>query len=310
MSHMVSTMFSNREKPWHGLGVIVQDAPTSAEAIRVAGLDWDVQLEPVGLTSNSEPIPGYFATVRQSDKKTFGIVTDRYKIVQNREAFEWVDLLLEHDVVYETAGCLTDGRTWLLAKMEGKEILGDAVNPYLVFQNSFDGKGAIRVALTPIRVVCNNTLTLALRDAQRQWSTRHMGDMNAKLAEASHTLKLANNYMAQFDKYAKAKEKQRVNDKIFNDLVNALFPLVEVDGPRKLGNILEMRQELNFRYQEAPDIKQFKGTAWGVLQAVTDMISHTAPRRNTATYAENRFVGLVDGNKIIEKAQELLEEIA
>ena len=103
MSANVETMFSVREKPWHGLGTIVMEAPTSADALRLAGLDWKVVQEPV-YTGNQEPIKGYKANVRSSDRKVLGVVSDRYKVVQNTDAFSFTDELLGKGVRYETAG--------------------------------------------------------------------------------------------------------------------------------------------------------------------------------------------------------------
>ena len=120
----VETMMYTREKPWHDTGVMVQKAPTSHEALRLAGLDWTVDSRPV-YDELIREIPGYKANVRSSDNKTLGIVTDRYKIVQNTDAFEFTDNLIGGDVHYETAGSLNGGkRIWLLAKLPTHIILG------------------------------------------------------------------------------------------------------------------------------------------------------------------------------------------
>lgn len=202
MSANVETMFYVRETPWHGLGTRVEEAPTSAEALRLAGLDWTVEQHPVQLNGGAV-IPGYKANVRSTDKHVLGIVSDRYKIVQNTEAFSFTDELIGGDVRYETAGSLQNGkRVWLLAKMPQTKVAGDEVDPYLCFTNTHDGTGSIRVCMTPIRVVCNNTLNVALRSASRSWSACHMGDMDNKLQEARHCLDLADQYMESLNKYA------------------------------------------------------------------------------------------------------------
>lgn len=108
MAADLETMFYTREKPWHGLGVCVQEAPVSEEALRLAGLDWEVQQKPV--YTESGIIPGYKANVRSTDQKVLGVVTDRYKVVQNTEAFAFTDALLGNGVRYETAGSLQGGR--------------------------------------------------------------------------------------------------------------------------------------------------------------------------------------------------------
>lgn len=113
MAANVESMFYVRETPWHGLGTKVQEAPTSKDALILAGLDWHVVQEPV-YTGQNELVQGYKANVRDSDRKVLGVVTDRYKIVQNEEAFSFTDALLGEGVRYETAGSLQGGKSvWL-----------------------------------------------------------------------------------------------------------------------------------------------------------------------------------------------------
>lgn len=199
MAANVETMFFTREKPWHGIGVQVMQAPKSSEALTLAGLDWKVVQEDI-YTDSGNRIEGFKVNVRDCDSKVFGVVTDRYKVIQNDEAFAFTDELLGDGVRYETAGSLMEGRkVWLLAHLPHEYIIaGEKISPYLVFSNSHDGSGAIKVAVTPIRVVCNNTLNLALRTAKRSWSTIHTGDILNKLEEASTTLFMADKYMANW----------------------------------------------------------------------------------------------------------------
>lgn len=123
MAHMIETMFAVREKPWHRLGTIVMEAPASAEALRLAGLDWTVEQEPV-YTEHNEMVKGYKANVRSSDRRVLGVVSDRYKVVQNTDAFSFTDELLGNGVKYETAGSLQEGkRVWLLARLPKEYVI-------------------------------------------------------------------------------------------------------------------------------------------------------------------------------------------
>ena len=161
MAALVESMMYVREKPWHGLGTEVQEAPTSRDALRLAGLDWTVEQKPIQLEGIE--IPGYKANVRSTDDRVLGVVSDRYRIVQNQKAFEFTDSIIGGDVRYETAGSLNGGKKiWLLAKLPETEIAGDETEPYMCFTNTHDGSGAIRVCMTPIRVVCNNTLSASM----------------------------------------------------------------------------------------------------------------------------------------------------
>lgn len=305
MSHNVETMMYVREKPWHGLGVRVEEAPNSAEAIRLAGLDWEVQQEPV-YRSNGMEIPNVKANVRSSDGSTLGVVSNRYEVVQNREAFEFTDSLIGGEVVYETAGSLREGKTiWLLARFPEQKILGDAVCPYLCFTNTHDGSGAIRVAATPVRVVCNNTLNLAMGKAERVWSTKHVGNFQQKVAEAQHCLDFVGTYMEDLNKAADKYANTSITDEEIRKIVAEIFPVSENDSPVTQKGVQRLRDEIMTCYF-MPDILQFRNTGWGIINAAADMAAHSVPRRRTATYQERNFERIVNGHAILDKAVELV----
>lgn len=142
--------FTMRKPTWSGLGVSVANARSSTEALKMSGLDWRVYQQTM-TADNGLPIAGYKANIRDVDDQLLGVVTDKYQVVQNKEAFAFTDELLGHGVRYETAGMLQNGRkTWILAKLPQRyQMLGDWVDPFLVFYNSHDGSGSIKVALTP-----------------------------------------------------------------------------------------------------------------------------------------------------------------
>lgn len=192
----VETMFSVRETPWHGLGRIIMDAPASREALELAGLDWQVESRNI-YSGTGAMIPGYRANVRSTDDAVLGVVSDRYRIVQNEEAFQFTDDLLGEGVTYETAGSLQGGKkVWMLARLPRKYLIaGDQVVPYLVIFNSHDGSSGVKVAMTPIRVVCQNTLNLALNTAKRSWTARHTENVLLRVQDARETLQLASNYI-------------------------------------------------------------------------------------------------------------------
>lgn len=309
MAANVETMFSVRETPWHGLGTIIQEAPTSEEALKLAGLDWNVIQSDVIAKGTLEQIQGFKVNIRDTDRKVLGLVTDRYKIVQNKEAFAFTDALLGEGVKYETAGSLASGkRVWMLAKLEGQKITDELIDPYLVFTNSHDGSGAIRVAITPVRVVCQNTLNLALSKAKRQWSCVHVGDIQNKLEEARETLLNANTYMkALEEEFGELKLKKMTDDKV-KEYINMLLPLDEneTDLIRKRTNIERMRADLTYRYFEAPDLRDIEKSAYRFVNAVSDFATHREPARRTANYQENMFMRTIDGNALIDKAYELV----
>lgn len=300
MPAAVETMVYTREKPWHGLGTMVEEAPNSADALRLAGLDWTVEQRPVFLEGSSVEIPNYKANVRSKDGKVLGVVTDRYRIVQNTEAFEFTDGLIGGDVRYETAGSLLGGKkVWLLAKMPTVKVAGDDTEPYLCFSNTHDGSGAVKVCMTPVRVVCNNTLNLALSGAKRFWSVKHVGKLSEKMAEAQEALELADAYMHELDKSAEQLANKRVTDDEVRKVLDDLFPTDEKSTELMKRHAQRMKDEF-WTCIFMPDIKQFRGTAWGAINAMADMVGHTAPNRQTKNYAENNWGRIMNGHVLVD----------
>lgn len=300
MAALVESMMYVREVPWHGLGTKVDEAPNSKEAIKLAGLDWNVN-PTVIYDANGKEISGYKANMRDSDQSILGIVSDRYQIVQNSEAFEFTDSLLDEGVVYETAGSLRDGKQiWLLARMPSTTILGDDVDPYLCFTNTFDGSGAIKVCMTPVRVVCNNTLNLALETTKRSWSTRHIGDLAGKLHQAKETLGLAQEYMKKLDEDADRLANTKLSDAEIESIVSFIFPIDYIkDTKRKIENTNKMRNDFMTCYM-MPDIAQYRNTAYGLVNAASDMAGHMAPSRVTSNYAQNNWAKIMLGHPLLD----------
>ncbi len=307
MAANIETMFYVRETPWHGLGTRVITAPASKEALEVAGLNWKVIQEPV-YTEANELIEGYKANVRDNDRKVLGVVTNRYKVIQNEEAFSFTDSLLGEGVRYETAGSLQGGKkVWLLARMPQDYIItGERISPYLVFSNTHDGSGAIKVALTPIRVVCNNTLNLALSSAKRSWSMIHTGDIQGKLEEAKDTLFKAESYMDELGKEIEDLRMKRMSDQQVLDYIEILLPLDENMTAQQKKNIIRLQEDMKMRYFDAPDLKGVGKNAYRFVNAVSDFATHAAPLRKTVSYKENVFSRTVEGNPLIDKAYQMV----
>lgn len=307
MAANVESMFYTRQKPWHGLGKRVEEAPTSADALHLAGLDWQVKQEPI-YTDNGSVIPGYKANVRDSDRRVLGVVTDRYKIIQNQEAFAFTDSLLGEGVRYETAGSLQEGRkVWLLARLPREYIIsGERISPYLVFSNTHDGSGAVKVALTPIRVVCNNTLNLALSTASRSWSMIHTGNINDKIQEAKDTLFMAEEYMDSLGKEFERLRRQKITDAQVKEYIELLLPLEKNATQVQSKNIMKLREDMKQRYYDAPDLQNVGNNAYRFINAVSDFATHSNPLRRTANYNENLFIRTMDGNPLIDRAYQMV----
>ena len=308
MAANVETMFYTRTKPWHGLGTMVEEAPTSREALEAAGLNWQV-IQRNLVTDSGIVVPGFKANLRETDQQVLGVVSDRYKVVQNEEAFAFTDELLGEGVTYETAGSLQNGRrTWILAKLPARYIIsGDEVTPYLVFMNSHDGSGSIKAAMTPIRVVCQNTLNLALSTAKRSWSTNHTGDIKGKMEDARYTLLYADQYMAELGKAIDKLNQQKLSDRQVLEYIDSLFPIIPNPSDQQIRNMQKMKADMKARYFDAPDLQHVGKNAYRFVNAVSDFATHAKPLRERTGYKENLFARTVDGNAMIDRAYEMVK---
>lgn len=307
MAAEVETMFYTRENPWHGLGTRVMEAPSSKEALYLSGLDWNVEQEPI-YTETGNRIRGFKANIRDIDQKVLGVVTDRYRVIQNEEAFAFTDELLGEGIRYETAGSLQGGRkVWLLAHLPQEYIIaGERISPYLLFSNTHDGSGAIRAAVTPIRVVCNNTLNLALNTAKRSWSTIHTGDIKSKLEEAKNTLFMANAYMDELGREFENLRKKKLTEKQVMEYIGLLIPLDENGTSQQKKNVIRLQNNMKMRYFDAPDLQDVGHNAYRFINAVSDFATHAEPLRKTANYREQVFARTVEGNPLIDKAYKMM----
>jgi phage/plasmid-like protein (TIGR03299 family) len=310
--------------PWHGLGQIIEASPTSDDAIKIAGLDWEVKPMPI-YDGFGHELTGYKVNTRMSDMKPLGIVTDRYKVVQNAEAFAFTDALLGNGVRYETAGSLASGKTvWMLARMEGTTLAEEDIDPYLVFTNSHDGKGAVRVAITPVRVVCQNTLNLALAQASRHWTCVHKGNIQDKLDEAYMTLSNAELYMKALEEEFGELKLKTVSDQKVKEMTDKLLELeftALFNKAVKKGKVIQLKEEIKRQkyeeklsrkrndiltiYHEKPDLVGTEKSAFRFVNAVSDYATHTTDHKNTVNYQENLFMRTADGHPLIDTAYQL-----
>lgn len=303
----VETMFSARVKPWHGLGTVVAECPDSQEAVKLAGLDWKVEQKDV-YADNWNRIPGYKANVRDSDQSVLGVVSDRYQVVQNEEAFAFTDELLGEGVRYETAGSLQGGRrVFLLARLPQRFIIaGDEITPYFVIMNSHDASCSIKAAMTPVRVVCQNTLNLAFRTAKRTWMTKHTSNIMERIDDAKMTLQFAEQYMQEMGKGVDTLVRKKLTDKKAMEFMSEFFPVTEELSSAQKKNNLTLLNDMKARYFDAPDLQGTGKNGYRFINAVSDFATHAEPIRRTKNFRENLFLKTVEGNPMIDKAYQMV----
>ena len=309
MAANVESLFVTRTPAWHNIGTILPESPTSGDAIVASGLDWNVFQTPV-FDQDHNQIPNYFANVRDKDKSVLGVVSSKYQIVQNSEAFEFTDSLVDEGLVYESAGSLRGGKqVFLLAKMPETLILGDKLEPYICFSNTFDGSGAIQVCCTHTRVVCMNTLNLALNTAKRKWSVRHVGNLEAKLAEARETLGLIDEYTHALQQEAERLASVKVTDEVIESMLDTIYHVNEEDSDVRKKRISNLKDNY-FSCLAAPDVIPFKGTAYAAVMAMTDLVDHSEPLRKTQNYRENRWAAIMQGHELVDAFYKEIVKVA
>lgn len=317
MAHELESMFfvENEGTPWHKLGTSVSEALTSAEAIVKADLNWTVHTSPTYIfDSNGNPaeIEGSKAVVRDMDNSVLGVVGNRYKPVQNIEAFDFLDsLVFDGSVRYHTAGSLFCGKkVWMLAKIGSFEVVPqDKVDQYLFLHNSHDGTGSLRVLFTPVRVVCANTARLALASGEGI-AIRHQGDVIQKIKDAQNILGLANKKFEQFQEFTQTAKILQFDRQRWNDFANTLIPDPEGKNSANAANQRNVLTRL-FEAGTGQDLVGVSGTGWAAYNAVTEFTNyHRQAKGSGQDREESRMVSTLFGPSatLIERAtQEILK---
>lgn len=327
------SFFSVKEKAWHGLGQIVEQYPTSEEAIKYAGLDYEVIKSPLftqGRTisigdsgelieANDILVPNSFATLRTDTNTPLGVVGTDYHIVQNREAFAFFDAIVGggDGILYETAGALGNGeRIFITAKLPDYIRVGngdDITEKYIFLTTSHDGSGSITAAFTPIRIVCQNTLNASLRNMSNVVRIKHTAGAKQRLENAHKVMGLANTLSNQLQDIFNNWTKVRVTDSEVRKLIQlALCPNKETLIQLEKGNYDEISTVFKntvddaFAYAMISDTQQMdttKGTLFGAYNAVTGYYQNVRNYKNS----EAKLQSIVMGGTAQLKTQKAFE---
>jgi phage/plasmid-like protein (TIGR03299 family) len=286
VAHEVETMFSARLTPWHRLGVVTPDVLTAADAIKVAGLDWTVEKNPVfkkkavitedGVGTEYVEVENRFVLERSTDGLDLAVVSDVYKPFQNEQAFSFMDYLVgSGEAKYETAGSLRQGRVIFISMETPKEIIlpgDDKIQTYLLLRTTHDGSGKISVYVVTVRVVCMNTLTWAINGAKHSFGFTHTADVEGKIAQARESLGLAFEYETAFEEEAKSLIDIKVTD-------DEIVALLEGTLPTRSTKDSEIEAAMSF-VRGSANVQNFTGTAWGALNGITEYFEHGRPNRS------------------------------
>ena len=301
MSHGIlenDTMFSVKERPWHNLGTVLAEAPTIEEGIKQAGLDWTVSLRPIVSDDTDRiQISTHKMVVREDLNQPLGVVGSDYKILQNREAFNFFDTFIENDLAsLETAGSLFNGKkVFILAKINQQDMHisdEDVVEKYILLSNSHDGSQSVRVGYTPIRVVCNNTLSCAISNRQSNLiKITHRTNVAETLEAVRETMNLINQDFLATEEQYKVLAQKGVSQDSLEKYVKQVFSVKKLEniindyekGLEEKEEIEEGRKRLLARVEEIFELEPVHN-AWTMYNSVNYYLNHDRGRT-----LENRY---------------------
>jgi phage/plasmid-like protein (TIGR03299 family) len=280
----INSMAYAGEVPWHGLGTKLTKRMTSEEALEKGGLNWEVELQDVrAIDSEGNQIEceDNRAVVRKDNNTVLGVVGTSYVPLQNKEAFGFFDSAIkERKAIFETIGALGKGeRVWMLAKVEGSDfsvLPNDAIEPYLLLSHSHDGTSCVRSKFTPIRVVCQNTLRVALAKSNDEIKIRHTGDVASKVRCAGDILRLAGAMIDETKPIFIAMAQKQLNATKTEEYVRKTFR-AEIqqnkEASTRINNVVDEVMGL-VETGIGSDIAGVRGSVWGAYNAVTEFIDH------------------------------------
>lgn len=314
MAHLVETMAYAGATPWHGLGVPVLADLTPSQMLDEAGLDWTVDKVPAYVDYNGQKIPtGRQALVRSKDSRVLTVISDDWEPVQNHQAFEFFnEFVQEGDMEMHTAGSLNDGKmVWALAKVKESFSLfkgKDTVESYLLFSNPHEYGKSIDVRFTPIRVVCNNTLTLSLsQKSDMMVKMNHRRAFNAD--QVKETMGIAKSKLTQYKDMAEFLGGKRYTAENVIEYFKTVFPLTTAKKPAE-GEVVKMSRPAQTALdimETQPGADYGRGSWWQAFNATTYSIDHLLghnqeTRLNSAWYGTNRAKKIQALEKAVEFA--------
>jgi len=311
-----ASMFYCGEKPWHGLGQKLDSPATSKEAIDAAKLNWTVEKQQLYLP-NQDPAHNTFATLRTDNNKILGIVGSSYTCLQNSEAFDFFDSIVgEGKAIYHTAGALLEGKVvWILAKLPGEIRVTneDITEKYLLLSNSHDASSAVQIKFTPIRVVCNNTLSVAFAD-QQYLSVYHQKDIKARLKDVPKILNIVNKRYSEIEESFKALLNIQMTDITLKKYLEDIFPDPKNRKDPKLYEYELAKAKSNrewakylFENGEGNKMTRVSGSLWAAYNGVTELIDHKITKQSNDRKLNSVWFG--DGAVIKGKAHKAALEL-
>ena len=281
---------TTRTPSWENIGTDVNKQKTLDDVIRHAGLDYEVDKMPLTVAGTDIIVPDKMVTVNKTDMTPFGVVSNKYQIVQNRDAFDFVNYI-NGDLEFVKAGQTNTGMVYIIAKLPEQYVIDDKFTPYVIFRNSFNGRYPIQAAICPLRIVCQNQFTMAFKNSDNTVSIRHSRNAEVKMREAQLVLRQTADHMNTLSDMANKLVNEKITSVQFADILNRFLPLDNDMTQRQQTGIETDRMSFMTAYN-ADDNANYRGTKWGVLNAFSDFQTHKPMLRQTKTSDESRFMSV------------------
>ena len=287
------------------IGKNVEGAIDVSDVLKLAELDFKVNSENCYYMYDGQPelVPGVLANVREDTGEILGVVSNRYRILQNEDAFDFVNYISD-DIKFKKAGMTYNGMIYIIAEMEPKNCLGEDYRNYVIFRNSHNGKYPLQATISPMRVVCENQFNSIFRKADNNVYIKHLSGFESKLKMAKQVLKGYAETISELENKLNTYATTPFSQDQFSTFVNYVFPITDEMSDGVAYKQGEKRNVLNYAYKY-DDNQNFRGTLLGAINATTYYDSHAieflGKRTNTI---DASFIKLLDGVQLTNKLLE------
>jgi len=302
-------MTNTRSATWTTIGTAINTQDVQ-EALRLSGLDYTVQLDEVYRNFGGKQIqvPEKKAIVRSNDGHLYNVLSDKYTPIQNVDAFDFLNSI-DDDITFVKAGETNSGLIYIIGHVKKVSILGDDFDVFAIFQNGHNGRFQLSMTMCPLRLVCENQFNIAFKESESTFKIRHTKNIESKVQIATETLQSIADYMKVFEAHAEQYAGMKLSETQITKFINFMFPEKETMTPALL-NRLEDQKNAFYKAYNANDNGNFKGTVWGLINGLTDYITHKPFMRKVEDIAEKKFMDTILFSNDLNNGIKFLTEIA
>lgn len=294
-----------RTATWINIGTDVRDCENISEAITKAKLDYKVGKSEI-LLPDGRIIPDRVATMKDTGEY-IGVVSPSYEIYQNEDAFEFISEI--PDIQLVKAGETNTGMVYVIGKLPEVEVLNDSFEPYVIFQTSHNGRYNVKATICPLRIVCQNQFAMSFKQISNSIDIRHSRQLPSKIAQAQTLLRDTAIYMKGFTNTALELAQLKIGS---TDNVYAIIDKF-FEGTKQITErqqkVIEGKKEFFLRCYEADDNTEFRGTVWGLTNAMTDFLTHKK-HKNTKNANDSTFMSVTFDTTALNKFVQIAKSMA